>query len=80
MALGSRDTDHGNRTDQFRKIAANPRSIISVITELPFLNNMPPIAGSKANARGAECHADEFWEDSWPAALGLGSSRSSVDD
>jgi hypothetical protein len=33
--------------------------MISVMTELPFLKNMPPIAGSSANANGAECHGEE---------------------
>jgi len=50
---------HGTLTDQFKNIAASPRSIISVMTELPFWNSMPPMAGSKANANGAECHAEE---------------------
>lgn len=59
-------------------MAANPNSITSVIIELPFLNSMPPIAGSSANAKGAECHADVS-EDSCPALLGFGSRRSSVD-
>lgn len=59
-------------------MAASPRSIISVITELPFLNNNPPIAGRSANARGAECHGDES-EFSCPMPLALGSRRSSVD-
>jgi len=39
---------------------------------------MPPIAGNNANAKGAECHAVVF-EDSRPALLGLGRSKSSVD-
>jgi hypothetical protein len=52
--------------------------MISVIIELPFLNSIPPIAGSSANAKGAECHA-EVSEDSCPALLGFGSRRSSVD-
>lgn len=51
-----------------------------MMIELPFLNSMPPIAGSKAKANGAECHADESWPGSEPTAPGFGSSRSSVDD
>lgn len=54
-----RFTNQGNLTDQFKKIAARPSSITSVITELPFLKNIPPNAGSNAKARGAECHAEE---------------------
>ena len=41
---------------------------------------MPPIAGSRANANGAECHADELWLDSIPVALGFGNRRPSVED
>jgi hypothetical protein len=75
-------TNHGNLTDQFRKIAARPSSIISVITELPFLKNIPPRAGNSAKASGAECHAEDSWlcSCSTPVLLGFGSSRSSVDD
>ena len=53
-----------------------------MITELPFLNSIPPTAGSSANANGAECHAeDDCSAGSALASLGgLGSSRSSVDD
>ncbi len=50
---------HGSLTDQLRKIAARPSSITSVMIELPFVNNIPPIAGKSANAKGAECHGDE---------------------
>lgn len=79
--IWKRGTNHGSLTDQFRNIAAKPNSIISVITELPFVNNIPPIAGKSANANGAESQ----WEDtcldsSCPAALGLGSSKLSVED
>jgi hypothetical protein len=55
--------------------------MISVMTELPFLKNIPPRAGRSAKAKGAECHAEV--DDSWfssPIALGFGSSRSSVED
>lgn len=72
------NTYHGSLTDQFKKMAANPKSIISVITELPFLKSKPPMAGRSANARGAECHGEES-EDSCPVLLGFGSKRSSVD-
>jgi len=58
-AVGRWQAYHGTLTDQFKKTAANPRSITSVMTELPFLNSMPPMAGSKANANGAECHTEE---------------------
>jgi len=61
-------------------MAASPRSIISVMTELPFLKSMPPMAGSRAKANGAECQAEESWLGSRPVALGFGRSRSSVED
>jgi hypothetical protein len=75
-------TNQGSLTDQFKKIAARPRSMISVITELPFLNSMPPTAGRSANASGAECHAEDSCSaGSVSASLeALGRSRSSVDD
>ena len=74
-------THHGNLTDQFKNIAARPKSVISVMIELPFVKNMPPRAGRSAKARGAECHAEVG--DPWlprSVALGFGSRRSSVDD
>jgi hypothetical protein len=54
----------------------------SVITALPFLNSIPPTAGSSANANGDECHAEDSCSaGSAPASLGgLGRSSSSVDD
>ena len=52
-------TYQGSRTDQLRNMAAKPSSIISVTTELPFLNIIPPTAGRSAKAKGAECHAEE---------------------
>lgn len=51
---------------------------MSVITELPFLKSMPPIAGSNAKANGAECHA-EVSDSSRPIRLAFGNSKSSVD-
>ena len=46
-------TNQGNLTLQFKNTAANPNNSISDTTAEPFLNTMPPIAGSNANANGA---------------------------
>jgi hypothetical protein len=69
-------THQGILTLQFRKIAARPNSITSVIMLLPFVNSIPPTAGRSAKANGAECHA---LPPSSPP-LAFGSSKSSVLD
>jgi hypothetical protein len=61
-------------------MAASPRSMMSVITELPFLKSIPPRAGSRANAKGVECHAEESLSGWMPGVLGFGKRRSSVED
>lgn len=53
------NTNHGSLTDQFKKIAASPRRVMSVITKLPFVKSMPPRAGKRANASGTESHGEE---------------------
>lgn len=72
-------TYQGSLTDQFRKIAANPSSMTSVTIEEPFLNSSPPKAGRRANAKGAECHAEDSCSVPWPNGSGVGSKRSSVE-
>lgn len=74
------NTNHGSLTDQFKKTAANPSSMISVIIELPFLKSKPPMAGKRANASGAEsqCEGSRPWL--FPFIETLGNSRSSVED
>lgn len=70
---------HGSLTDQFRNTAAKPSIMTSVTIELPFLKNIPPIAGRSAKARGAECQCDAG-EEPWIPSLGFGRSKSSVEE
>ena len=72
-------TDHGSRTDQFKKMAASPSNVTSVTMALPLVKIIPPRAGSRANASGDECHTDGSWLRSG-RDLGFGSRRSSVDE
>lgn len=50
-----RITYHGDLRAQFMKIAARANKVTSVMNALPFLKNIPPRAGNKANAKGSEC-------------------------
>jgi hypothetical protein len=71
-------THHGCVTDQWRKIAAKPRSITSVTTALPFLKRTPPRAGNSAKAKGTDAQVDPSSSAGWiPAGLGLKKSRAS---
>ena len=56
--MGKRKTHQGNLTLQFKNTAASPSSRISLTTALPSRNINPPSAGSSANTRGSECHAE----------------------
>ena len=80
IALKSIWVYHGSLTDQLRKIAAIPSKVRSVMTALPFWKSNPPIAGSNASARGAECQCDGSTLVSRPPFCTLGRRRSSVDD
>lgn len=71
---------HGNLTDQFRNIAANPRSVRSVITALPSLKNKPPTAGNNAKASGVECQLDGSMLINESVFSARGRSKSSVED
>lgn len=70
----------GNLTDQFRKTAANPNSVASVMTAPPLWKSRPPTAGSNARASGAECQCECSASASSPALLAFGSSKSSVEE
>lgn len=52
-------TNHGCVTDQCRNTPDRPSNMISVITECPFLNKAPAIAGSNANANDNEASDDD---------------------
>lgn len=73
-----RENYQGNRTDQFRNIAANTNSVTSVTVELPFWKKMPAIAGNNASPSGVECQCDSSRGTSWFDTRGR--NKSSVED
>ena len=70
----------GIRSAQFMKTAARASRVMSVMTALPSLKNMPPTAGSKAKPNGSECQFDDSSASCWSDVEGRGRSKSSVDD
>lgn len=78
LGNGELSAYQGNRTDQFRKMAAKTSKVTSVTMELPFWKKMPAMAGRRASPRGEECQCDS-------SRLSLsfdtrGRNRSSVED
>lgn len=74
------EAHHGSLTDQFRKTAANAKTVTSVRTEPPLLKSKPPTAGSKAKASGTECQCECSNCGSSPGPFAFGNSKSSVEE